>query len=68
MEIQPFEHYDYIVLFFRHSLDFERALERFKIGKRKYTVRTNSNWDSGKCKIGIGRVIDGARALEALND
>lgn len=57
MELLPYEHYDYIVLFFRDSRDFMAALDHFEINKVAVPGYV------GKKKIGIGRVIDGARYL-----
>jgi len=60
MECQPFEHYDYLVLVFRHEQDFQRACE--VLGIRKVEV----TYPGGLKKIGLGRVIDGAKAIERL--
>jgi len=60
MECQPFEHYDYLVLMFRHEQDFQRACE--VVGIKKVEVA----YPGGLKKIGLGRVIDGAKAIEKL--
>jgi len=60
MECQPFEHYDYLVLMFRHEQDFQRACE--VLGIKKVEVQ----YPGGLKKIGLGRVIDGAKAVERL--
>jgi hypothetical protein len=60
MELQPFEHYDYVVLLFRNDQDFQGACERLGLGKVQLTL------PGGIRKIGLGRVVDGARALEKL--
>ena len=60
MECQPFEHYDYLVLMFRHEQDFQRACE--VLGIKKVEVA----YPGGLKKIGLGRVIDGAKAIEKL--
>lgn len=48
------EEYDYIVLFFRNTLDFQVAMDHFKIKMVKEDRRE---------KIGLGKVIDGAEYL-----
>jgi hypothetical protein len=61
MELQPFEHYDYIVLFFRNSMDFLQACERFGLKK----VGVDVGGKRGQ-KVGLGRCLDGAKALGVL--
>jgi hypothetical protein len=61
MECQPFEHYDYMMLMFRHEQDFQRACEVLGIKKVEVT------YPGGLQKIGLGRVIDGAKAIERLS-
>lgn len=60
MEIMPYEHWDYIVLVFKNSIDWLSALEYFGIKKARFTAAM------GKSKIGLGRVIDGAKFLEKI--
>jgi hypothetical protein len=60
MECQPFEHYDYLMLMFRNEQDFQRACEILGIQKVQVT------YPGGLKKIGLGRVIDGAKAIERL--
>jgi hypothetical protein len=60
MECQPFEHYDYLMLVFRHEQDFQRACEVLGIKKVEVT------YPGGLKKIGLGRVVDGAKAIEKL--
>lgn len=65
MELQPYEHYDYIVLMFRNIWDWSRAVDLFGLEKKAFTVYN----DKGKVsvrKIGMCRVVDGAKALEVL--
>ena len=62
MELQPFEHYDYIVLMFKNQLDFLGAISKLKIKKVGYTVGEK------KRKIGLGRVVDGAKILAMIPD
>lgn len=58
MELQPFEHYDYMVLVFRSTFDWSKALDLFELDKAGFTV------SRGKRKIGLCRVIDGRKVLE----
>lgn len=60
MECQPFEHYDYLMLVFRNEQDFQQACERLAIQKVEIT------YPGGRTKVGLGRVIDGAKAMRAL--
>ena len=60
MECQPFEHYDYVMLLFRHEQDFQRACEVLGIEKVQVT------YPGGLRKIGLGRCIDGAKAIDRL--
>jgi hypothetical protein len=57
MECQPFEHHDYIMLIFRNEQDFQQACERLGIQKVQIT------YPGGRTKVGLGRVIDGAKAI-----
>lgn len=67
MELQPFEHYDYLVLFFQTSLDYERALDLFGVQKEGFTIRTGGNWEQPtKRKIGMGRCLNGVLAIKRL--
>ena len=60
MECQPFEHYDFLMLMFRHEQDFQQACE--VLGIKKVEVQ----YPGGLKKIGLGRVIDGAKAIDTL--
>jgi hypothetical protein len=60
MECQPFEHHDYIMLMFRNEQGFQRACEVLGIKKVEVT------YPGSLKKIGLGRVIDGAKAIENL--
>jgi len=62
MECQPFEHYDYIMLMFKNEQDFQQACERLAIKKVQIT------YPGGKVKVGLGRVIDGAKAMRTLSE
>jgi len=61
MELQPFEHYDYVVVLFRSSLDWAQAVERLGMQHEGVTLR-----DGEKRKIGRGRVVEGQRFLDLL--
>lgn len=68
MEILPFEHYDYVVLMFRNSLDFDRAVDLLEIGKVRYAAESLKTYgDPGVFKkVGLGRVIDGNRVMDLI--
>lgn len=61
MELQTFEHYDYIVLLFRNALDWSAAKEKLGVREEAFTLR-----DGKTRKLGLGRVVDGARVLGLL--
>ena len=58
MALQPFEHYDYVMLIFRSHLDWVDAVAFFGLDKASFDI------GKGRRKVGMCRVIDGARALE----
>lgn len=60
MECQPFEHHDYIMLMFRNDQDFQQACELLEIKK------VQVQYPGGMFKVGLGRVIDGAKAVARL--
>ena len=62
MEVQPFEHYDYIMLLFRNDQDFQAACE--KLGIQRVAI----TYPGGTQKIGLGRVIDGPKAIRLLEE
>jgi len=59
MEIRPYEHYDYLVFFFRDVRDFVAACEKFGIKK------VAASFSAKNKKLGMGRVLDGTRLLNA---
>jgi len=61
MELQPFEHYDYIMLLFRNDEDFQQGCEVLAIEKVQIT------YPGGLQRIGLGRCLDGAKAIDRLN-
>lgn len=58
MDLMPFEHYDYIVLIFRNTFDWTRACEVFGIERKAVDI------GKGRSKIGLCRVIEGAKVVE----
>lgn len=60
MECQPFEHHDYLMLMFHNEQDFMQACERLWIKRVQIT------YPGGRTKIGLGRCIDGVRAIRLL--
>ena len=62
MECQPFEHHDFVMLIFRNDQDFQAACEKLAIRRIAIT------YPGGKQKIGLGRVIDGPRAIRILEE
>ena len=65
MDIQPFEHYDYVVFFFRNTWDWAQVLDALLVEKRAFSFAGGK----GKLrrKVGMCRVVDGARLLELLD-
>ena len=59
MQIKQFEHHDYIVFVFDNQMDWLNVVSNFKL------ENVNSGYGKTK-KIGLGRVINGKRLLEAL--
>lgn len=63
MEIQPFEHYDYMLVIFRTSLDWSRALDLMAslgLVKKGFTVSAKTR------KVGLCRVLEGSKLLDLL--
>jgi hypothetical protein len=60
MEAQPFEHHDYIVLMFGTAADHDAACELLGV------QRVAQVYPGGKQKVGLGRVLDGVKAIERL--
>lgn len=67
MELMPFEHYDYLVFFYRTTFDFERALDFFGVRKTGWYAHMGDSYEKGRLKVGIGRALDGARAMERIS-
>jgi len=62
MELQAFEHYDYLMFMFRDIRDWLRVLQLLKVARVNFSISRKTQ------KIGIGRVINGKRLLERLDD
>src|SRR5437667_11418430 len=62
MELQAFEHYDYLVFIFKDMRDWLRVLQLLKLAKVDFSISRKSQ------KIGIGRVINGKTLLDRLDD
>jgi hypothetical protein len=62
MELQAFEHYDYVVLLYRDALDWSRAKHLLDIGEAAFTLR-----DGFTRKVGLGRVVDGRRLFDLVD-
>jgi hypothetical protein len=63
MALQPFEHYDYMLVIFRSTLDWSRALDlmaEFGLVKQGFTVSKKTR------KVGLCRVVDGAQLMDKL--
>ncbi len=60
MECQLFEHHDYIMLLFTDGQDFQQACELLAIQKVQIA------YPGGMRKIGLGRCVDGAKAIAKL--
>lgn len=58
MEVLPFEHWDYVFLTFRSELDWIAAIETLGLDRRSDIRKTP--------KVGLCRVIDGARVVELI--
>lgn len=58
MELRAFEHYDYLVFVFDNQFDFMKMAQEFGVQK------VDSGY--GMKKIGIGRIIKGAKLVEKL--
>ncbi len=65
MEVQPFEHYDYVMLVFRNTWDWARAVDVLDIEPRAFAF-TSSKGEKHR-KIGLCRVLEGARVLELVD-
>jgi hypothetical protein len=62
LECQPFGHHEDLMLVFRNEQDFQQACER--MSERKVQI----TYPGGRTKVGLGRVIDGARAMRVMTE
>lgn len=65
MELQPYEHFDYVVFFFRNSWDWAQVLDLLGIERRAFSFETAKG--GLRRKMGICRALDGSRLLELLH-
>jgi hypothetical protein len=61
MELQAFEHYDYLMFLFRDIRDWLRVLQLLNVTKVDFSISRTTQ------KIGIGRVINGNTLLNRLD-
>jgi len=62
MELQAFEHYDYLMFMFQDIRDWLRVIQLLNVGKVNFSISRKTQ------KIGIGRVINGKRLLERFEN
>ncbi|HVU07830.1 MAG TPA: ParB N-terminal domain-containing protein [Verrucomicrobiae bacterium] len=62
MELQAFEHYDYLMFMFKDIRDWLRVLQLLNVTKVDFSISRKTQ------KIGIGRVINGKTLLTRLED
>ena len=58
MDLLPYEHYDYVLLLFRHELDWVAAVEELGLERRGDQRRTK--------KVGLARGIEGAKIINLI--
>jgi len=59
MALQPFEEYNYLLVMFKNSQDWQGICDRLGIKRESVALGTAT-------KVGLGRVLDGAALLEEL--
>jgi hypothetical protein len=62
MELQPYESYDYVVIMFKNSFDWTKAVQLFGLKDVNYSATAKVK------KIGIGRILDGEKFLKKFAD
>ena len=63
------EEHNYVVLFFDNEVDWAQAETLFRIGQvRSFSTRKDGKITRGNRKIGVGRVLNGAQALERIRN
>lgn len=60
MELQPYEHYDYILVLARNTMDWHWLCEKFGL------KRIDSSKVPGKKKIGLGRAVEAGQLIRLL--
>ena len=60
MELQPFEHYDYVMVVCRNTFDWTALIELLGLEKKAVDI------GQGRRKIGMCRVVDGGKVLALL--
>jgi hypothetical protein len=60
MELQPYEHYDYVIVLARNRQDWNWLCERLGL------ERVDASVIAGKKKIGLGRAIGASRLIDLL--
>lgn len=63
MELQPYEHYDYVMLTFTDRRDFMQAIQRLGLKKVAHKPKAKQTKEVGLC-----RVLDGRKVLEMLSE
>jgi hypothetical protein len=63
MELQPYEHYDYVVLLCRNTYDWMGLQDLLGLERTQFTVPTTAGTSK---KLGMGRVIDAKRVIDML--
>jgi len=62
MQLQAFEHYDYLAFMFKDIRDWLRVIQLLKVAKVDFSISRKTQ------KIGIGRVINGKILLDRLEN
>jgi len=65
MELQPYEHYDYVVLICRNTYDWMALQDVLGIDQVQFTTPAVRSGKTSK-RIGMGRVIDAKRVIDRL--
>lgn len=63
MELQPYEHYDYVVLLCRNTYDWMSLQDLLGLERQQFTVPTARGTSK---TLGMGRVVDAKRIIDLL--
>jgi hypothetical protein len=63
MELQPYEHYDYVVLLCRNTYDWMGLQDLLGLERQQFTVPTSRGTSK---TLGMGRVVDAKRVIDLL--